>query len=109
MSDLLASLELELQQLQANYLKLSGGKTQCIVGKECEPSDDIKQAEGAMQALSDLVRCLKKITPNHINDEMLDNCIHKVVTQWSKLSEISETWVVYKRAGLEQIEKYRQK
>ena len=104
MSELLSNLQNELEILQQNYLKLSGGKTQCVIGKEGQPSLEIKQAEGAMQAVSDLVRCVKKMAP----DKTVNDCIDKVASQWIGLSEISEAWVAYKQAGLDQINKYRQ-
>ena len=112
-AELQKELQEELKQLQENYLKLSGGKTQCVIGKEGEPSIDIKQAEGAMQAVSDVLRCINKLSPNQAHGDLinqeLNDCIDKVTEQWSRLSEISETWVAYKRSGLRQVEKYRPK
>ena len=95
------TLENNLVGLQQIYLKLSYGKSQCVLGKEGQPSIEIKQAEGAMQAMSDLIRCLKK----HTDDASFELCVVSVKEQWQKLSEISPQWAAYKQAGLEELEK----
>ncbi len=99
MKHLICQLEQKLVILQQNYIQLASGKSPCIIGKQCEPSPELKMAEGRMQAITDLLRCLKKSVDNSPAP-----CIHAVIEQWLKLSEISEQWVLYKKAGLTELE-----
>ena len=96
---LLEQLETRLLILQDKFKQQAGGKTVCEIGREGQQEYSLKKAEGRMQAMTDIVRCLKKArmqTPQH--------CLADVAEQWQKLSEVSRPWLVYKQAGLEEID-----
>ena len=97
---LLERLETRLLMLQDKFKQQAGGKTLCEIGKEGQQDYSLKEAEGRMQAMTDIVRCLKKAgmqTPQQ--------CLANVAEHWQKLSEISRSWQVYKQAGLEEIDR----
>lgn len=88
-----------LEQLRAEFMQASGGKTVCEIGKQHSVEYSLKKSEGKMQALTDIVRCLKKEPQAE-----LENCVSKVYEAWRRLSEISPAWLAYKQAGIEEIE-----
>ena len=95
----LSEVESLLAQAHSEFLRLSEGKTICQIGREQNLNHELKQAEGALQALQDVARCIRK----NQNDEKLEQCVKKILIQWQQLSEISAEWVAYKQAGLKQI------
>jgi len=91
-------LHTRLEQRRAKFMQASGGKTVCEIGKQHSVEYSVKKSEGKMQALTDIVRCLKKPQAE------LENCVSKVYEAWRRLSEISPAWLAYKQAGIEEIE-----
>ena len=86
--------------LSSGFMKETQGKSQCQINKEGLAGENIKEYEGKLQAVNDMLRCLKKVEV-HTNVTI---CLEEVRQNWSKLPEPSPLWTVYKSAGIEEIE-----
>ena len=86
--------------LSTGFLNETQGKSQCQINKEGLAGNHIKEYEGKLQAVNDMLRCLKKVE-DHCDIRM---CLEELRQNWSKLPEPSDLWTTYKHAGIEEIE-----
>ncbi len=86
--------------LCTGFLTETQGKSLCQVNKEGLAGEIVKEYEGKLQAVNDMLRCLKKIE----EQADLDHCLEELRLNWVKLPEPSALWSAYKMAGIEEIE-----
>ena len=86
--------------LSTGFLNETQGKSQCQVNKEGLATKNVKEYEGKLQAVNDMLRCLKKVE----SQSDIRICLEELRQNWAKLPEHSALWTAYKLAGIEEIE-----
>ena len=86
--------------LSTGFLNETQGKSQCQINKEGLAGKNVKEYEGKLQAVNDMLRGLKKIEEHSETRRYLEELRQK----WAKLPEPSDLWTAYKRAGIQEIE-----
>jgi len=86
--------------LSSKFLDETRGKSQCQINKEGLAGKNIKEYEGKLQAVNDMLRCMKTV------EAYMDVrvCLEELRENWLKLPEPSPIWTAYKSAGIEEIE-----
>ncbi len=93
-------LQQKQNYLSTGFLNETQGKSQCQINKEGQAGKTVKVYEGKLQAVNDMLRCLKKA---EVHTDVR-GCLEELRQNWSKLPEPSLLWTVYKSAGIEEIE-----
>jgi len=93
-------LQQKQSYLSSGFLNETQGKSQCQINKEGLANKNVKVYEGKLQAVNDMLRCLKKV---EVQSDVRE-CLEELRQNWSKLPEHSAMWTAYKLAGIEEIE-----
>jgi DNA mismatch repair ATPase MutS len=86
--------------LNSGFLNKTQGRSQCQVNKEGLADASIKELEGKLQAVNDILRCLKRVE----SQSDVKSCLEELHQNWSILPEPSRLWTAFKLAGLDEIE-----
>ena len=99
---LLADLQQRLQQSQDVFQLEAGGLSQCEVGRCRVPSLTVKQAEGSMLALIDLIRLLSDAETEDANQ--IAGELGQLRDKWLAVSQLSDQWKAYRQSGLDEVQ-----